>query len=64
VHLRRRWRALIEHVEGVWAQPDDGIWEARGPRRHCTHSKVMAWVVFDRAVTLAERFSLDAPVEG
>ena len=57
-----RWRALIEHVEQVWAEPDDGIWEARGPRRHFTHSKVMAWLVFDRAAGLVERFSLDAPL--
>src|SRR5215212_7385484 len=57
-----RWRAIIEHVETIWRQPDDGIWEARGPQRHYTYSKVMAWVVFDRAVRLAERFELDAPL--
>jgi GH15 family glucan-1,4-alpha-glucosidase len=49
-----RWRAIIDHVERVWREPDDGIWEARGPRRHFTHSKVMAWVVFDRAARLAQ----------
>ena len=58
-----RWRTVIEHVETIWPQPDDGIWEARGPQRHYTYSKVMAWVVFDRAVRLAERFELDAPFE-
>jgi GH15 family glucan-1,4-alpha-glucosidase len=58
-----RWRAIIEHVETIWRDPDDGIWEARGPQRHYTYSKVMAWVVFDRAVRLAERFELEAPVE-
>jgi GH15 family glucan-1,4-alpha-glucosidase len=58
-----RWRAVIEHVETIWRRPDDGIWEARGPQRHYTYSKVMAWVVFDRAVRIAERFALDAPVE-
>ena len=58
-----RWRAIIEHVETIWRVPDDGIWEARGPQRHYTYSKVMAWVVFDRAVRLAERFELDAPLE-
>jgi GH15 family glucan-1,4-alpha-glucosidase len=58
-----RWRAIIEHVETIWREPDDGIWEARGPRRHYTYSKVMAWVVFDRAVRLVERFELDAPVD-
>jgi GH15 family glucan-1,4-alpha-glucosidase len=61
-HLWPRWRAAIDHVETIWREPDDGIWEARGPRRHYTYSKVMAWVVFDRAVRLAERFGLDAPL--
>lgn len=58
-----RWQKLIEHIETIWHEPDDGIWETRGPRRHFTHSKVMAWVVFDRAVRLAERFELPAPIE-
>jgi GH15 family glucan-1,4-alpha-glucosidase len=58
-----RWRTVVEHVETIWRQPDDGIWETRGPRRHFTHSKVMAWVVFDRAVRLAERFELEAPLD-
>jgi GH15 family glucan-1,4-alpha-glucosidase len=58
-----RWRAIFEHVETIWREPDDGIWEARGPQRHYTYSKVMAWVVFDRAVRLVERFELEAPVE-
>jgi len=58
-----RWRGVIEHVESIWREPDDGIWESRGPRRHYTYSKVMAWVVFDRGVRLAERFELEAPVE-
>jgi GH15 family glucan-1,4-alpha-glucosidase len=58
-----RWRNVIEHVETIWREPDDGIWESRGPRRHYTYSKVMAWVVFDRGVRLAERFALEAPVE-
>jgi GH15 family glucan-1,4-alpha-glucosidase len=57
-----RWRAIVDHVETVWREPDDGIWEARGPRRHYTYSKVMAWVVFDRALRLAEAFGLEAPV--
>ncbi len=46
--------AILDHLEKVWREPDSGIWEVRGPRRHFTHSKVMAWVAFDRAVTLAE----------
>ncbi|QHE70887.1 Glucoamylase [Rhodococcus sp. WAY2] len=58
-----RWRTVVEYIETIWREPDDGIWETRGPRRHFTHSKVMAWVVFDRAVRLAEEFTLDAPVE-
>ncbi len=57
-----RWRTVVEHVETIWREPDDGIWESRGPRRHYTYSKVMAWVVFDRAVRLAEKFALDGPV--
>jgi GH15 family glucan-1,4-alpha-glucosidase len=58
-----RWRAIVEHVETIWREPDDGIWEARGPQRHYTYSKVMAWVVFDRAVRIAERFGLEAPLD-
>ncbi len=46
--------ALMDQLERVWDQPDEGIWEVRGPRRHFTHSKVMAWVAFDRAIQLAE----------
>jgi GH15 family glucan-1,4-alpha-glucosidase len=58
-----RWRAIVDYVETIWREPDDGIWEARGPRRHYTYSKVMAWVVFDRAIRLVERFDLAAPVQ-
>jgi GH15 family glucan-1,4-alpha-glucosidase len=58
-----RWQHLVEYVERVWREPDDGIWEARGPRRHFTHSKVMAWVVFDAAVRLSERLGLDVPLD-
>jgi GH15 family glucan-1,4-alpha-glucosidase len=58
-----RWRAIVEHVETIWRKPDDGIWEARGPQRHYTYSKVMAWVVFDRAIRMVERFALEAPLE-
>ncbi|HEY3787592.1 MAG TPA: glycoside hydrolase family 15 protein, partial [Urbifossiella sp.] len=60
------WRletSLIEFVEKSWDQPDEGIWEVRGPRRHFTHSKVMAWVAMDRAIKSAERFELSAPLE-
>jgi GH15 family glucan-1,4-alpha-glucosidase len=56
-------RALMDFVEGHWCDPDDGIWEVRGPRRHFVHSKVMAWVAFDRAVRAVERDGLPGPVE-
>jgi GH15 family glucan-1,4-alpha-glucosidase len=55
--------ALIGHLEKIWDQPDDGIWEVRGGRKHFTHSKVMAWVAFDRAVRSAEEFHLQAPLD-
>ena len=47
----------------AWQQPDDGIWEMRGGRRHFVHSKVMAWVAVDRAVKAVERFGVDGPVD-
>jgi GH15 family glucan-1,4-alpha-glucosidase len=56
-------RALVRHLEVAWRQPDEGIWEVRGPRRHFTHSKVMAWVAFDRAVKGAERYGAPGPVD-
>jgi len=56
-------RALLDFLESAWTTPDDGIWEVRGPRRHFTHSKVMAWVALDRAVKAVERFGCDGPVE-
>jgi GH15 family glucan-1,4-alpha-glucosidase len=67
LHSRAIWdlqTKLIEFLEGGWKQPDDGIWEVRGPRRHFTHSKVMAWVAVDRAVrTLEEWPQLDGPID-
>lgn len=60
------WRIeqeLLARLEDVWREPDEGIWEVRGPQRHFTHSKLMAWVAFDRAVKDVERFGLDGPVE-
>src|SRR4051812_17262304 len=56
-------RLLVEHLETIWDQPDEGIWEVRGGRRHFTHSKVMAWVAFDRAVRTVEEFGLEGPVD-
>ncbi len=55
--------ALLGHLEKIWDQPDDGIWEVRGGRKHFTHSKVMAWVAFDRAVRSAREFNLEGPVQ-
>jgi len=55
--------ALVQFVAQNWEQPDEGIWEVRGPRRHFTHSKVMAWVAIDRAVRTIEEFGVDGPVE-
>jgi GH15 family glucan-1,4-alpha-glucosidase len=55
---------LVEFIEKGWKEPDDGIWEVRGPRRHFTHSKVMAWVAVDRAVqTLEEWPTLEGPID-
>ena len=53
----------FDWLESNWQQEDEGIWEVRGPRRHFTHSKVMAWVAFDRAVRSAEQLGRDGPVE-
>jgi GH15 family glucan-1,4-alpha-glucosidase len=56
-------RALLSHLEKVWSFMDDGIWEVRGERQHFTHSKVMAWVAFDRAIKSAEAFRLMGPID-
>jgi GH15 family glucan-1,4-alpha-glucosidase len=53
----------LEHLEAIWQQPDDGIWEVRGPRQHFTHSKIMAWVAFDRSIKDAQKYSLNAPLD-
>jgi GH15 family glucan-1,4-alpha-glucosidase len=75
LHLTRRlglppsedaWRvqcALMRFLEKGWKEPDEGIWEVRGPRRHFTHSKVMAWVAFDRSVAAVEQFGLTGPAD-
>jgi GH15 family glucan-1,4-alpha-glucosidase len=60
------WRlqvALMAHLERAWEEPDEGIWEVRGGARHFVHSKVMAWVAFDRAIRMVERYGRDGPVE-
>ncbi len=55
--------SLINHLCDVWEKPDEGIWEVRGPRRHFTHSKVMAWVAVDRAIKSADRYDQTAEVK-
>jgi len=55
--------AFLDHLKQIWREPDDGIWEVRGERRQFTHSKVMAWVAFDRAIKSAETFGLEGPLD-
>ena len=55
--------ALMDHLEGTWQQPDNGLWEMRGPRQHFTHSKVMAWVAADRMARAARAHRLPGPVD-
>jgi GH15 family glucan-1,4-alpha-glucosidase len=60
------WRLsinLFEFLEDAWRRPDAGIWEVRGPNRHFTHSKVMAWVAFDRAIRTAEEWGREGPID-
>jgi GH15 family glucan-1,4-alpha-glucosidase len=54
---------VMDFLEGAWDQPDEGIWEVRGPQRHFTHSKVLAWVAFDRAVEAVEGSNLPGAVD-
>ncbi len=54
---------LIQYLEAHWMEPDEGIWEVRGPRRHFVHSKVMAWVAVDRTIKLIESGDVDGPLE-
>lgn len=56
-------QALLGELESKWCEPDHGIWEVRGPQRHFTHSKVMAWVAFDRGVQAIEAFGRGGPLE-
>ncbi|WP_129842472.1 glycoside hydrolase family 15 protein [Streptomyces sp. RFCAC02] len=56
-------RALLEYLEGNWDRPDDSLWETRGPRRHFTHSRVMAWAGFDRAVRAVRTHNLPGPAD-
>ncbi|WP_113704586.1 glycoside hydrolase family 15 protein [Nonomuraea lactucae] len=63
---QRAWsiqRELLAYVEEHWDEPDEGLWEVRGPRRHFTHSKMMCWVALDRGIKNVERFGMTGPVE-
>jgi len=63
---RESWslqRTLIEDMATHWDQPDNGLWEIRGPLRHFTHSRVMVWAAFDRAIAAVERHGLPGPVD-
>jgi GH15 family glucan-1,4-alpha-glucosidase len=65
-HSEDSWsfqKVLLAELAAKWNQPDHGIWEVRGPARHFTHSRLMAWVAFDRAVQGVEQFGLSGPVE-
>ena len=56
------FRTMMAHLGTIWSEPDEGIWEMRGGRQQFTHSKVMAWVAFDRAVKIARRAGFEAPL--
>lgn len=56
-------RAMVSYLESAWREPDEGIWEVRGPRRHFTHSKIMAWTAMDRAIKSIELHGLEGPID-
>lgn len=56
-------KLLLDNLEGKWAQPDHGLWEVRGDPRHFTHSRLMTWVAFDRAVKCVEQWTFEGPVD-
>ena len=56
-------RTRLRRLQDIWREPDHGIWEVRGPARHFTHSKVMAWVAFDRTIKACERFGVDEDLD-
>jgi GH15 family glucan-1,4-alpha-glucosidase len=65
-YLAEAWdfqRVLLSHLEEIRCLPDEGIWEVRGGPQHFTHSKVMAWVAFDRTIKSAEAFDLEGPLD-
>ena len=56
-------KLLLECLEGKWTQPDNGLWEVRGAPRNFTHSRLMSWVAFDRAVKCVEQWALEGPLD-
>jgi GH15 family glucan-1,4-alpha-glucosidase len=56
-------RSMLSHLADQWHEPDEGLWEMRGPRRHFVHSKVMAWTAFDRAVLIADKYGFDGDLD-
>ncbi|WP_420492948.1 glycoside hydrolase family 15 protein [Kitasatospora camelliae] len=62
-HAHQLQLKLITYLEKHWREPDEGIWEVRGPRRHFVHSKVMAWVAVDRTIKLIEQTPAEGPLE-
>ncbi len=56
-------REFLAHLEKIWREPDEGLWEIRGPRQHFTHSKAMAWLAFDRAIKSAQAFGLPGEID-
>ncbi|WP_393916004.1 glycoside hydrolase family 15 protein [Halostreptopolyspora alba] len=62
-HVWGLQRSLVNYLEWCWDEPDEGLWEVRGPRQHFVHSKVMAWVAADRAVRMIEEFDKEGPIE-
>ena len=55
-------RELLVHLESIWTEPDEGLWEVRSGRKHFTYSKAMAWLAYDRSIRSAEAFDLPGPV--
>lgn len=62
-HVWHIQRKLLEFLTTKWKEPDEGLWEIRGPRQHFVHSKVMAWVAFDRGIKDAQTFKLEGPID-
>ncbi len=56
-------RAMLQHLTQIWAEPDEGLWEVRGAARHFTHSKMMAWMAFDRGIKAIETYGLEGPLD-